>query len=347
MIHGPSGILNVGPLDERPIYEPSKLLLTWPNGALGHVRSGAEPDKLRGLNIDTAWCDELASWQYARDAWDNLMMALRVGDHPRCVITTTPKPIALLRELVKASHVAVTRGSTYENREHLAETFFKSIVVQYEGTTLGQQELHAALLEEAEGALWSRNVLTATRVAADAVPALERIVVAVDPAITAKAESNETGVIVAARGTNGHGYILEDKSLRASPGAWAKVVVAAYRRHNADRVVVEANQGGDMVTHTLRTVDEKLPIKAVRATQGKRTRAEPIAAFFERGEAHMVGVLETLEDQLCTWAPHDGLPSPDRLDAMVWALTELLDTPPVAAVSVSPGLEQANYWAVA
>lgn len=343
MLHGPSGLLSVGPEVFRPRYEPSKLLLTWPNGAIGHVRSGAEPDKIRGLNVDTAWCDELASWQYPRETWDLLQFALRVGD-PRACITTTPKPLMLLKEIMGASGTVLTHGTTYENLANLAPKFFRDITTKYEGTTLGQQELYAALLEEAAGALWTRAILTASR--RKEATAMKRIVVAVDPAISAKGESNETGIVVAGRGTDDHGYVLRDLSGRYGPATWADRVIQAYRDSKADRIVAEANQGGDMVSHTLRTVDPKVPIRLVHASQGKRTRAEPVAALFEQDRAHMVGSHPALEDQLATWEPLGNLPSPDRLDAMVWALTDLcLDK---QAPRAMPGaVDQPNYWTVA
>jgi phage terminase large subunit-like protein len=345
MLDGPSGLLSIGHPDERPTYESSKLLLTWQNGAIAHVRSGEDPDTARGINADTGWFDELASWQYPTDTYDNAMLGLRFGDDPRCVITTTPKPISLLRELVKAPYVTVTRGSTYENVDHLAEAFFRTVVSKYEGTTKGQQELHAALLEEAEGALWTRELLNRTRVREMPCGA-KRTVIAVDPAISKKQESNETGIVAVSLGVDGHGYTRADRSGRFSPDGWARRVVQAYEEFKADRVVAEANQGGDMVEHTLRTVAPNIPVRLVHASDGKRTRAEPVVSLFEQGRAHHVRLFEDLEDQQCTWEPLGDMPSPDRLDAEVWGYTELFPMKPIAVAS--PGsVVQVNPWAIA
>jgi phage terminase large subunit-like protein len=331
-------------MKDRPVYEPSKRLLTWPNGAIAHVRSGHDPEALRGINADTAWCDELAAWQYPREAWDNLRLGLRLGD-PKVVVTTTPKPLLILKEILKAPGTVVSRGSTYENRAHLAEVFFQDIVARYEGTTLGQQELHAVLLEQAEGALWTRELLSKTRVPVMPCGA-KRTVIAVDPAISKKQESNETGIIAVSLGEDKHGYTRADRSGRFSPDGWARRVVQAYEEFKADRVVAEANQGGDMVEHTLRTVAPNIPVRLVHASDGKRTRAEPVVSLFEQGRCHMVGLHEDLEDQLCTWEPLGDMPSPDRLDAMVWGLTELFPMRPV--VVVGPGsVRQENPWLIA
>jgi phage terminase large subunit-like protein len=344
MVHGPSGLLSVGPVKDRPVYEPSKRLLTWPNGAIAHVRSGHDPEALRGINADTAWCDELAAWQYPREAWDNLRLGLRLGD-PKVVVTTTPKPLLILKEILKAPGTVVSRGSTYENRAHLAEVFFQDIVARYEGTTLGQQELHAVLLEQAEGALWTRELLSKTRVPVMPCGA-KRTVIAVDPAISKKQESNETGIVAVSLGTDGHGYTRADRSGRFSPDGWARRVVQAYEDFKADRVVAEANQGGDMVEHTLRTVAPNIPVRLVHASDGKRTRAEPVVSLFEQGRAHHVGLFEDLEDQQCTWEPLGDMPSPDRLDAEVWGYTELFPMQPIAVAS--PGsVVQVNPWAIA
>lgn len=348
MLYGESGLLSIGPPEERPKYEPSKLLLTWPNGAQAIVRSGEDKD-VRGPNLDTIWADELAAWQYPAETFGIAMLALRSvrtpGGQTQCMVTTTPKPIVVLRELVNADYSVVTTGSTYENIQNLSDEFRRLILAKYEGTTLGQQELYAVLLEEAEGALWTRQMLTDTR--AKAVPdELVRTVVGVDPAISKHAESAETGIIVASRGRNGDGYVRADVSGRCSPHQWAQRVVQAYDDFAADRVVIEDNQGGDMVEHVLRTVRPTLAIKRVHATDGKRTRAEPVAALYEQGRVHHVGVFPDLEDQMCTWVPDSGEPSPDRMDAAVWALTELLHTQRVPTVDPG-GVEQRNYWRVA
>jgi phage terminase large subunit-like protein len=239
----------------------------------------------------------------------------------------------------------VTTGTTYENIENLSDEFKRLVLAKYEGTSLGQQEIYAALLEEAEGALWTRDLLTQTRVGM-CPDGMTRTVVAVDPAITKGAESAETGIIVASRNAAGEGYVVADYSGRYSPAQWAKRVADAYDRHNADRVVVEVNQGGDMVRHVLTTERPTLPVKEVHAADGKRTRAEPVAALYEQGTVHHVGVFPTLEDQLCTWVPDTGEPSPDRLDALVWGLTELLHTR-VVPTATPGGVGQHNQWRVA
>lgn len=345
MIEGESGLLSVFPPDQRPKYEPSKRRVTFYNGALASAYSADEPDRLRGPNHDLAWADELAAWRYV-DAWDQLMLGLRIGEHPRVVVTTTPRPVEVIRRLVSThdGSVVVTRGSTYENVKNLAPAFMDEMLRRYEGTTLGRQELHAEVLDDLEGALWHRNQLDELR--AVKAPDLKRIVVAVDPATTSKADSAETGIVVAGIGVDGKGYVLDDLSRRGSPGEWAHAVVVAYHRYNADRIVIEANQGGDMVRHTIATVDKNVPIKLVHASRGKRTRAEPVAALYEQGRVHHVGMFAQLEDQLCGWVPDIG-ESPDRLDALVWALTELMidgqrQAPPVVPISMT----QSSPWRV-
>lgn len=320
MVEGESGILACSPPWGRPIYEPSKRRVTWPNGAIATCYSADEPDRLRGPQHDAAWADELAAWRYP-DAWDQLMMGLRLGQSPRVVVTTTPRPVRLVRDLVRAKTTHVTRGSTLDNLRNLAPSFRDAVLAKYEGTTLGRQEIYAELLDEAPGALWKRSLIDEHRVAQ--APEMRRIVVAIDPATTANADSDETGIVVGGIADNGHAYILADLSMRGSPDTWARRAVGAYRVQKADRIVYEANQGGDMVAHTLRTVDKDAPLRAVHASRGKRTRAEPIAALYEQGRVHHVGSLGQLEDQLCNWMPGSE-DSPDRLDALVWCVTELV-----------------------
>ena len=345
MIEGESGLLRVFPPDQRPHYEPSKRRVTFYNGAYASAYSADEPDRLRGPNHDLAWADELAAWRYS-DAWDQLMLGLRIGDHPRCVVTTTPRPVDTIRRLMNTTDgsVHVTRGSTYENQKNLASAFIDEMKRRYEGTTLGRQELHAEILDDLEGALWQRTMFDQTRVHKH--PQLKRIVVAVDPATTSRTNSNETGIVVAGIGTDGHGYVLDDRTMRGSPDEWGRAAVSAYHTYQADRIVAEANQGGDMVKHTLLTVDRTAPIKMVHASRGKRTRAEPVAALYEQGKVHHVGYMTALEDQMCNWVP-DISDSPDRLDALVWALTELMidgarQAPPVVPIS----MEQQSPWKV-
>lgn len=321
MVEGESGILAISPPWFRPLYEPSKRRLTWPNGAIATVYSADEPDRLRGPQHDGAWADELAAWQYP-EAWDMLMFGLRLGQDPRAVVTTTPKPVRLIKELLADKTVAVTRGSTYENAANLAPAFLRQIVAKYEGSRLGRQELYAEILEDVEGALWQRQRIDELRVAR--APELLRVVVAVDPSASDDDTSDEAGIIVAGVSRDGHGYVLADLSGRLSPDGWARRAVHAYKEWLADRIVAEVNNGGDMVEHTIRTVDPGVPIKKLHASRGKFTRAEPVAALYEQGKVHHVGYFPALEDQMCTWTP--GQPSPDRMDAMVWALTELMIT---------------------
>jgi predicted phage terminase large subunit-like protein len=323
IIEGESGLLAIAPNSNRPTYEPSKRCLTWSNGVQATMFSSEEPDRLRGPQHGAGWCDELCSWRNVRDTWDNLQFGLRLGKRPRQVITTTPKPIKILKELVKrdGQDVVVTRGRTSDNAANLAPSFMSQIVARYDGTRLGRQELNAELLEDVQGALWTRDLLEEGR--RDKAPPMRRIVVAVDPTISVSENADETGIIVAGLGTDDHGYVLEDASGKYSPIEWARRAVALYRKWNADRIVAEANQGGLMVETTVRTVDTNISFKAVHASRGKITRAEPIAALFEQFRIHLVGVFPELEDQLCTFEA--GLPgSPDRLDAMVWAFTELM-----------------------
>jgi len=343
MIEGESGLLAVFPPEQRPRYEPSKRRITFHNGATAVAFSADEPDRLRGPNHDLAWADELAAWRYD-DAWDQLMLGLRLGDHPRVVVTTTPRPVPIIRRLARSTDgtVHVTTGSTYENAGNLAADFIAEMKRRYEGTRLGRQELEAQILDDVEGALWERDMIDACRVTD--TPPLKRIVVAIDPAVTSGEDADETGIIVAGVGTDGDAYILDDRTMRASPNDWASAAVAAYHRHRADMIVAEANNGGDLVESVLKAVDPRVPVRLVRASRGKRTRAEPVAALYEQARAHHAGFFPDLEDQLCSWVPDIGS-SPDRLDALVWALTELvIDRARAAPVVVPASLEQASPW---
>jgi len=319
MIEGESGILAVCPEWERPVYEPSKRRLTWPNGAMATAYSAEEPDRLRGPQHTHAACDEVAAWARP-ETWDMLMMGLRLGVHPQVVCATTPKAVPLLKAMRSSPGVIVTRGKTLDNAANLAPSFLTSLMARYEGTRIGRQELEGQDLDDNPDALWSREAIDRLRVRE--APELARVVVAIDPAVTSTAESDETGIVVAGLGTDGRGYVLADRSGRFKPDAWARRAVEAYHEHRADRIVAEGNQGGEMVTHVLRTAWPDAPVRIVHATRGKATRAEPIAALYEQGRVSHVGSLPQLEDQLCTWMP--GGSSPDRLDALVWALTELM-----------------------
>jgi predicted phage terminase large subunit-like protein len=332
MVEGDSGILAISPPWERPRYEPSKRRLTWPNGAVATLFSADEPERLRGPQHDAAWCDELASWRYP-EAWDMLMFGLRLGVDPRVVVTTTPRPTQLLRELISDPTVVVTRGTTRENRANLAPGFLGQIVRKYQGTRLGRQELEAELLEDVPGALWTRGVIEAAR--ASTAPTLIRVVVAIDPAVSVTDGADETGIIVAGKDNDGRGWVLADASGRYQPAEWAKTAIAAYRAHNADRIVAEVNNGGDMVEATVRMIEPNAPFTAVRASRGKVIRAEPVAALYEQGRVRHLGAFPQLEDQMCAFTPdaHGDSKlrslgySPDRVDALVWALTDLLVEP--------------------
>lgn len=330
MVEGSSGILSICPPWDFPLYEPSKLKLTWPNGGEAHLYSAEEPSRLRGPNHDAAWCDEICSWEYIEETWDNLEMTLRAGASPKRYITTTPKPKQLLLDIVKDKSTVVIRGSTFDNVDNLAPEFIDRMREKYEGTRKGREELYAELLEEADGALWTRRGIEMTRVSA--VPQMKRIVVAIDPAVTSTEQSDETGIVAAGIGIDGHGYLLNDLSGRYSPDDWARIAVDAYHHWKADRIIAEVNNGGDLVELTLRTVSRFVPYKSVHASRGKAARAEPVAALAEQGRIHHVGMFPALEDQLCSWEPLGKDRSPDRLDAMVWAFTELMVDGPRLAV---------------
>jgi len=323
MVEGESGLLASASDARRPVFEPSKRQLTWPNGAIATLFSADEPDRLRGPQFDAAWCDELAAWRYPQ-AWDMLMMGLRLGQNPRVVVTSTPKPVKLIRALLASPDCAVTRGGTRENADNLAPGFLDAILKQYEGTRLGRQELEAELLEDMPGALWSRDQIERARV--DEAPVLRRVVVAIDPAASAGEDADETGIVVAALGQDSQGYVLDDLSGRFSPHDWASRALEAYRAHRADRIVAEVNNGGAMVEATLRVLDAGVSYKPVHASRGKLARAEPVAALYEQGRIHHVGAFPALEDQMCafTGGPLAHLASPDRVDALVWALSELM-----------------------
>lgn len=297
------------------------------NGARFKLFSSDEPDRLRGPQSYADWGDELGVWKYPQATWDMARMGLRLGKHPRACVTTTPKPIALIRELKKDATTHVTAGSTYENRANLAQAFFDQIIKKYEGTRLGRQELNAEILEDVPGALWTRAMLEAGRLTA--IPTLQRIVVAIDPEATSGEESAETGIVAAGVGDcfckgfkEKHAFVLEDASRRDTPDGWAHQAVATYHKWKADRLIAEDNNGGEMVEYTIRTVPNAPTVKRIHASRSKQARAEPVAALYEQGKVHHVGAFVELEDQLCNWVP--GNPSPDRLDASVWALTELM-----------------------
>lgn len=326
MVEGESGILAVHPKDYRPLYEPSKRRLTWPNGAVATLYNGTEPDQLRGPQHDRAWADEIAKWQHARATWDQLQFGMRLGAHPKQVVTTTPRPIELVRDLVARSNagtdVVLTRGRTMDNAGNLAAPFLRQIEERYAGTRLGRQELEGEILDDVPGALWTRRMLDEHRLGE--APHCERIVVAVDPAVEAGEDADEHGIVVCGRHGQ-RGVVLSDRSVHGTPEQWARRAVSAYREFDADRIIAEANNGGQMVAHTIRSVDPNVPVTLVKATRGKHVRAEPISALYEQGRIAHVGAFSALEDQmvLMTSAGYEGEASPDRLDALVWGFTEL------------------------
>jgi len=291
------------------------------NGSLIRLFSADEPNRLRGPQFHGAWCDELSSWRYS-DSWDQLQFGLRLGDHPRTVVTTTPKPVSLVRNLISRTDgsVRVVRGSTFDNAANLAPQALIELQLRYNGTRLGRQELYGELLEDIEGALWTRKMIDDARVTQ--APNLTKICVAIDPAVTSGEDSDETGMIVAGVSMDGQYYVLHDGTLRASPDSWARKAVELYHEYKANRIVAEKNNGGDMVGSVIRHVDPRVPIKLVTATRGKQIRAEPVSALYEQGKVHHVGGFNELEDQMVSWTPDSGI-SPDRMDALVWAITEL------------------------
>ncbi|WP_373490232.1 DNA-packaging protein [Parasphingorhabdus sp.] len=353
MVEGQSGVLSIAPPGQRPVWEPSLKRLTWDNGAQAHLYSAAEPEGLRGPEHSHAWCDEIGKWMnnagQAEAAWDNLKMGLRVGFRPQIVATTTPRPVALMRALIGSKGPVITTGRTYENELHLPEAFLTAMIADYAGTRLGRQELDGELIEELEGALWTRAMIEGCRVGAVRVErsrdtlastngsldyardereaGFSRIVIGVDP--PASKTGDACGIIVAGLGVDGKAYVLADCSVeKASPETWARRVADAAERWRADRVIAEANQGGAMVKSVLHAAKISLPVRLVHASRGKVARAEPVAALYENGRVHHAGAFPTLEDEMCGLLIGGGYEgpgrSPDRADALVWALTELM-----------------------
>lgn len=329
MVEGESGILAISPPEFMPNYSPANRTITWPNGSIAETYNATQPDQLRGPQHHFAWCDEIAKWQYMQDSWDQLQFGLRLGRNPQQVVTTTPRPLPLIRKLMNDPNTHVTRGRTYDNAPNLAGPFLRQIEDRYGGTRLGRQELEGEVLEDIPGALWSRTNIDNNR-RPDA-PDLERIIVAVDPAVSSEEGSDETGIVCVgmARDADGYnrGYVLADRTLRGSPDEWAKAAVALYREFEADRIVAEKNQGGEMVESVIRAVDRNVPVSLVHATRGKLIRAEPVSALYEQNRVHHIGRFDELEDQMCTFATDydraNG--SPDRMDALVWGLSFLFE----------------------
>lgn len=322
---GPSGLMSVIPKEcllksgDAKGYSSSLAEIRLHNGSKITGYAAQEPERLRGPQFHRAWCDELAAWRYP-EAFDQLMFGLRLGDNPQCIVTTTPKPTKLIKDLVNRDDCIVTTGSTFENKDNLAESALAMLAERYEGTNLGRQELYAEIIEDFDGALWTPQLIDEARTNEDKT--LKQIVIAVDPAVTANPNSDETGIIVCGKDFNNEYYILEDLSGVHSADKWGRIVVNAFYEWEADRVICEVNNGGDLVERLIRNIDPNVPYRAVRATRGKILRAEPIAALYEQRRVHHVGAYPELESQMCSYTGETNS-SPDRLDALVWGLTEL------------------------
>jgi len=327
MIEGVSGILAAHKRSERPLWEPSRKRLTFDNGVVAQAFSAEDPESLRGPQFSAAWCDELAKWRYAEESWDMLQFGLRLGEWPRQIVTTTPRPIPLLKRLMSERGVVTTRATTRQNAANLAPSFLESVIAQYAGTRLGRQELDGEIVEERADALWSRDMLEAARIAE--APPMERIVVAIDPPASSGKRADRCG-IVAAGIARGVVHVLEDTTLAAArPAQWARAAVALYHKLEADVLIAEVNQGGEMVRAVIHEADASVPVKEARATRGKYLRAAPVAQLYEQGRVRHVGAFPALEDELCDFGT-DGLSSgrsPDRLDALVWAIHALALAP--------------------
>ena len=369
MIKGDSGLLNCDPTLTEDSWSPTNRCLSWPNGSKAYTYNGTTPDQLRGPQHHFAWVDELAKFEYMQDAWDQTQFGLRLGIHPQCLVTTTPRPLPVIKKLVADPDTFVTRGSTLDNQANLASNTIKQLYDRYGGTRLGRQELEGEILGDIPGALWNRNDIDETRL--KQLPEgvdLERVIVAVDPATSSEEGADEHGIVVVgmARDSDGYarGYILEDGTLRGTPEEWARRAVSLYRKWEADKIVAEKNQGGEMVSHVIRSVDRSIPIKLVHASRGKVVRAEPISSLYEQKRVHHVGMFDLLEDQMCMFSidnvRNSSTGSPDRVDALVWGLTEIFDkitgrarkradstvSTPVSAEYASYTNNSANSWMV-
>jgi len=324
---GQSGLLSIIPkecfLDSVDMkgYSSSTSEIRLFNGSKITGYAAQEPDRLRGPQFHRAWCDEVAAWRYP-EAFDQLMFGLRLGDNPQCVITTTPKPTKLIKELVVRDDVHVTSGNTFENEDNLAESALTMLKDKYEGTTLGRQELYAEIIDNLDGALWNTDLIDEARMSDDTEKELTQIIVAIDPAVTANADSDETGIVVVGKDSNNEYYVLEDLSGRHSADKWGRIAINAFYEWEADRIVAEVNNGGDLVERLIRNIDYNVSYRSVRATRGKILRAEPIAALYEQRRVHHIGIFPELESQMCSYTGETNS-SPDRLDALVWGLTEL------------------------
>jgi phage terminase large subunit-like protein len=325
MINGPSGLMSCYPPDKRPKYNSSRHIIEFPSGAIGITRSAEEPERLRGPQFKKFWFDELCACQYPQESWDQVMFGFRLPTPAlRGIITTTPKPIKTLKSIIANPSTVVTRGSSYDNRLNLSEAYYQNVITPYEGTRLGRQEINAELLLDTPGALWTQSMIDASRVILSDLPQCVRVVVAIDPAVSAGDESDETGIIVAGIDHRQHIYVIADGTQRSSPRDWAFAACRLFLRWDADRMVAEVNNGGDLVEANIRGVHPGIPYRGVRASRGKYVRAEPVAALYEQGRVHHVGMFRELEDQMCSYVPGLEAKSPDRMDALVWAVYDLL-----------------------
>ena len=324
---GPSGLLNIVPRDcylvstNQKGYSSSTTEMRLYNGSKITGYAASEPDRLRGPQFHRAWCDEVAAWRYP-EAFDQLMFGLRLGKNPQCLITTTPKPNKIIKDLVSRDDVYVTSGNTFENEANLADSALAMLKEKYEGTALGRQELYAEIIENLEGALWSNKIIDEARLPDDTEKELKNIIVAIDPAVTNNEDSDETGIMVVGKDHNNEYYVLEDASGKYSPDGWARKAINCFYEWDADRIVAEVNNGGDLVERLLRGMDVNIPYRSVRATRGKMVRAEPVAALYEQRRVHHIGYFPELESQLCSYTG-ETKPSPDRLDALVWGISEI------------------------
>jgi phage terminase large subunit-like protein len=325
MIEGNSGILSCFPPDKRPLYEPSKRKITFHNGAIALAYSAEDPEALRGPQFDFIWSDEFAKYKKSQEVYDQIGYSLRLGDKPRLLITTTPRPTAVMREILKRQDCFIVRGNTYENKANLASTYIDKIK-EKEGTRLGRQEIYAEMLEDVQGALWSRDMIEKSRVLV--LPSMSRVVIAIDPAVSSGEKADECGIIAIGQGQDGFIYVLEDDTSKGeSPSGWSNRAVSLYRKWNGSRIVVESNQGGEMNENLLRQIDRNLPITAIRANVSKFQRAEPVAALYEQGKVKHYCSSPALEDQMCNMTVDfdkktSGY-SPDRVDALVHGIAEI------------------------
>ncbi|WP_418152634.1 DNA-packaging protein [Litorimonas sp. RW-G-Af-16] len=326
MLNGDSGLLRIGYPSERPQYISSRRRLEWPNGAVGHIFSAEDPDSLRGPQFDVAWADEFCAWRHPDETLSNLRLALRLGDDPKLVVTTTPRPIPALKKLLQTPDLVISRAKTSDNARHLAASFLEAMAQTYGGTRLGRQELDGDLIEDHPGALWTRHVIDAARIAA--APELSRIIVSIDPPTTSGPKADRCGLVVAGRvgeGRDAKAYILQDGSEQGlSPEGWARRAIALFHTWEADCLLAETNQGGDMIRTILAQIDPNIPLRTVHASRGKITRAEPVAALYEQGRVRHVGQFSELEDELAMMGSPVMRGSPDRVDALVWAVSHLL-----------------------